>query len=183
MSNDIGQQMTSFNMADESDLWIEPRWLKGSPWYNDNRQQYTVHWNVSIVIIRAWQVTWPGNLMLKKSHTWADCGLAFFSCHDNSPRPINNERSTLFKSHHDFDTISDDDASSSFCSVQSCLHSPGNLELGQYKVVSHAQGILYASSQIGAAMLDSQLGRDLWRHARVKWEVFREGSAAVIWLV
>ena len=43
--------------------------------------------------------------------------------------------------------------------------------------------ILYASSQIGAAMLDSQLGRDLWRHARVKREVFREGSAAVIWLV
>ena len=41
----------------------------------------------------------------------------------------------------------------------------------------------YASSQIGAAMLDSQLGRDLWRHARVKREVFREGSAAVIWLV
>ena len=43
--------------------------------------------------------------------------------------------------------------------------------------------IEYASSQIGAAMLDSQLGRDLWRHARVKREVFREGSAAVIWLV
>ena len=42
---------------------------------------------------------------------------------------------------------------------------------------------VYASSQIGAAMLDSQLGRDLWRHARVKREVFREGSAAVIWLV
>ena len=41
----------------------------------------------------------------------------------------------------------------------------------------------YASSHIGAAMLDSQLGRDLWRHARVKREVFREGSAAVIWLV
>ena len=40
---------------------------------------------------------------------------------------------------------------------------------------------LYASSQIGADMLDNQLGRDLWRHARVK--DFREGSAAVIWLV
>ena len=48
---------------------------------------------------------------------------------------------------------------------------------------THGFDIQYASSQIGAAMLDSQLGRDLWRHARVKREVFRKGSAAVIWLV
>ena len=47
----------------------------------------------------------------------------------------------------------------------------------------HGASCIYASSQIGAAMLDSQLGRDLWRHARVKREVFRVGSAAVIWLV
>ena len=68
-------------------------------------------------------------------------------------------------------------------SVTVCL-----LQLYNYNQMNASHGVQSAVGstsvrRFGVTMLDSKLGRYLWRHAEAKREVFREWSTAVIWIV